>query len=189
LNICFGGNKKVQLPWGCRPPKSKPSKPSKPSTSSVAPVVPSAYPYVVSSVLADGNVTISTSMVTPSATLPASSAAAPSPSTGSEDPYINPVCAGSAYQVQYLDYKLVAPNGYWMGQTVGSATQDGSYMTYTLANTVDECLKACDGIEGCVFVSRNLQYNLESIANLLRSTRTTTPTTRRTTSPSTLPES
>ena len=36
--------------------------------------------------------------------------------------------------------------------TVGSATQDASYMTYTLATTVDDCLSACDQIEGCVFV-------------------------------------
>ena len=166
MNICFGGNKKVQLPWGCRPPKSRPSKPSKPSAGSgPAPGPPSAYPSAVTSVLADGNVTISTTMVTPSATAPASSAAAPSPSSGSDDPYANPVCAGSAYQVQYLDYKLVAPNGYWMGQTVGSATQDGSYMTYTLANTVDECLKACDGIEGCVFV--NTYYDTNDEENYL----------------------
>lgn len=164
MNICFGGNKKVQLPWGCRPPKSKPSKPSKPSTSSVAPI-PSAYPSVVTSVLTDGNVTTSTTMITPSATVPASSAVSPSPSAGSDDPYVNPVCAGSAYQVQYLDYKLVAPNGYWMGQTVGSATQDGSYMTYTLANTVDECLKACDGIEGCTFV--NTYYDTNDEENYL----------------------
>ena len=140
--------------------------PSKPSAGpGPAPGPPSAYPSAVTSVLADGNVTISTTMVTPSATAPASSAAAPSPSSGSEDPYQNPVCAGSAYQVQYLDYKLVAPNGYWMGQTVGSATQDGSYMTYTLANTVDECLKACDGIEGCVFV--NTYYDTNDEENYL----------------------
>lgn len=26
-------------------------------------------------------------------------------------------------------------------------------MTYTLANTVSDCLAACDNIEGCVFVN------------------------------------
>ena len=153
MNICTIGNKRTQLPWGCRPPKSKPSKP-KPSAapSSVQPSV-APVPSVVTSVLADGNVTTSTTLIVPSATEPASSAVSPSPSAGSDDPYANPVCA-STYQVQYLDYKIVAPNGYWMGQTVGAAPQDASYMTYTLANTVDECLKACDGIEGCTFVSR-----------------------------------
>jgi hypothetical protein len=95
--------------------------------------------------------------VSPSATVPASSAPAPS---ASDDPYANPVC-DLTYQVQYLDYKIVAPNGYWMGQTVGAATQDASYMTYTLANTVDDCLRACDQIEGCKFVNTYYDTNDE----------------------------
>jgi hypothetical protein len=99
-------------------------------------------------------------MVTPTVTLSASSAASPSASAGSDDPYVNPVC-DLTYQVQYLDYKIVAPNGYWMGQTVGAATQDSSYMTYTLASTVDDCLRACDGIEGCVFVNTYYDTNAE----------------------------
>jgi len=70
----------------------------------------------------------------------------------------HPVCELN-YQVQYLDYKIVAPNGYWQGQTVGSATQDPSYMTYTLAKNVDDCLKACDGIEGCKFVNTYYDTN------------------------------
>jgi hypothetical protein len=112
----------------------------------------------VTSVLDDGSVTTSTTLVIPSASATSdSSAAAPSPSADS-DPYANPIC-NSKYQVQYLDYKIVAPNGYWMGQTVGSATQDSSYMTYTLANTVEECLKACDGIEGCTFVNTYYDFN------------------------------
>jgi hypothetical protein len=96
LNICFGGNKFTNLPWGCKPPKS-------------------------------GN---------------------------------HPVCERN-YQVQYQDYKIVAPNGHWEGQTVGSATQDPSYMTYTLATNVDDCLKACDGIEGCKFVNTYYDTNAE----------------------------
>jgi hypothetical protein len=144
LNICYGGNKKVQLPWGCRPPKSRPSKPkpsAKPSTSAASSAAASSAAASSSAAGA------SSAVASPSATT--SSAAAPSPS---DDPYENPVC-DLTYQVQYLDYKIVAPNGYWMGQTVGSATQDSSYMTYTLANTVDDCLRACDQIEGCTFVN------------------------------------
>ena len=97
LNICFGGNKFTNLPWGCKPPTS------------------------------GGN---------------------------------QPVC-DLTYQVQYVDYKIVAPNGHLQGQTVGSATQDPSYMTYTLANTVDDCLRACDGIEGCKFVNTYYDTNAD----------------------------
>lgn len=43
--------------------------------------------------------------------------------------------------------------------TVGAATQDASYITYTLATSVDDCLAACDGIESCVFV--NSYYDVE----------------------------
>ena len=53
----------------------------------------------------------------------------------------------------------MAPNGYWYNQTVGAAIQDGSYMTYTLATTVDECLAACDKIDGCVFVNTYYDVN------------------------------
>ena len=59
----------------------------------------------------------------------------------------------------YQNYTLVAPNGYWYGQTVGAATQDASYMTYTLALSVSDCLAACDQIEGCVFVNSYYDEN------------------------------
>lgn len=95
----------------------------------------------------------------PSATVdPSAIVPSPSPSAVDTDPYADPVCK-STYQVQYEDYKIVAPNGYWMGQTVGAAPRDDSYMTYTLADTVDQCLKACDGIEGCVFVNTYYDFN------------------------------
>ncbi len=46
----------------------------------------------------------------------------------------------------YQNYTRVAPDGYWYGQTVGAATQDPSYMTYTLATSVDDCFAACDQV-------------------------------------------
>lgn len=173
LNICGSGNKRKQLPWGCRPPHSRPRPNPKPSAvkpSGAASPSVTVVPSVVSSVLAGGNVTTSTTMissvveVSPSATIDASSAAAPSASAVDTDPYADPICK-SHYQVTYENYTLVAPNGWWYGQTVGSATQDDSYMTYTLADTVEQCMAACDQIEGCVFT--NTYYDTEEDEELL----------------------
>lgn len=95
----------------------------------------------------------SSAQVSPSAT-----SAAPPATTTTVDPTQYPVCQNN-YQVQYQNYTIVAPNGYWYGQTVGAALQDASYMTYTLANTVSDCLAACDNIEGCVFVNTYYDVN------------------------------
>jgi len=89
-----------------------------------------------------------------------SSAAAVASSAAAVDPLSYPVCE-MTYQVTYTNYTMVAPNGVWSGMTVGSATQDSSYMTYTLANTVDDCLAACDQIEGCVFVNTYYDVNAQ----------------------------
>lgn len=87
--------------------------------------------------------------------MPTSTSVAPVPSpspSADPNPYEDPVCQGN-YQTTYLNYTVVAPNGYWYGQTVGAATQDPSYLTYTLATNVADCLDACTKIDKCVFVN------------------------------------
>lgn len=87
-----------------------------------------------------------------------SSAAASASASADPNPLANPVCE-LQYQATYLNYTVVAPNGYWTGQTVGAAAQDASYMTYTLATSVDDCLNACSQISGCVFVNTYYDTN------------------------------
>lgn len=75
------------------------------------------------------------------------------PSVPSDDPYKDPVCS-STYQQMYDNYQTVAPHGIWAGQLTGASTQDNeNYMSFTLATNPLDCLKACDEMEGCVFVS------------------------------------
>ncbi|WVR03137.1 hypothetical protein IAU60_000127 [Kwoniella sp. DSM 27419] len=166
-NVCNGGNKKTRLPWGCNPPhrhRPQPPKPSpaKPCTTTSAAASPAASSAVASSAVSSAAASPSdaASSAASSDAGTATSSAAPATNTDvvDPDPTSDPVCELS-YQVQYTNYTLVAPNGVWTGMTVGAATQDASYMTYTLATSVDDCLNACDQIEGCVFVNTYIDRN------------------------------
>lgn len=104
LKICKGGNKGT-LPRGCRPPHSGNHGNHGGSATSAA-AAPSA----------PANGTLPNASNAASASPSAAAPAGPDP-----NPTLDPVCQGT-YQAQYLDYKIVAPNGYWMGQTVGSVS-------------------------------------------------------------------
>jgi hypothetical protein len=70
------------------------------------------------------------------------------------------------YQQTYDNFTLTPANGVWAGMPgMGAAAQDASYMTYTLATSIDDCLTACDQIEGCVFV--NTYYDVNEQENYL----------------------
>ena len=87
-----------------------------------------------------------------------SSAAPAATSAAPVDPIQYPVC-NQKYQVTYTNFTLIPTDGYWVGKRVGAATQDDSYMTYTLADSPESCLTACDNIEGCVFVNSYIDRN------------------------------
>ncbi|PWN51512.1 hypothetical protein IE53DRAFT_304554, partial [Violaceomyces palustris] len=80
----------------------------------------------------------------------------PSPLPGGCNPPSNggggPVCK-DGFQLTYSDYKTVATSGVYQGKTVGAAASDPSYLTYGLTKTIDDCLDACDAVQGCVFVN------------------------------------
>ncbi|KAL7420360.1 hypothetical protein Q5752_005330 [Cryptotrichosporon argae] len=126
------------------------------SVSAAASSAVSAAGSAVSSAAVSSAAAVVTSAVS-SAAASTVSAAAAATTTIATDPSTAPLCEVD-FQVQYLNYTTVVPNGVWTGLTMGAAAQDASYMTYTLANTVDDCLAACDDIEGCVFV--NTYYDL-----------------------------
>ncbi|WRT63259.1 uncharacterized protein IL334_000162 [Kwoniella shivajii] len=172
-NVCNGGNKKTNLPKKCNPPHKFPwgystpktstsssaAKASATSSSAAAPVASSA-----SSSAAGAASSAAASPAASSADSATPASAAPSASASAVDPLSYPVCDLS-YQVQYQNYTRVAANGVWAGLTMGAAAQDASYMTYTLSTSVDDCLAACDQIEGCVFV--NTYYDVNEEENYL----------------------
>ncbi|WWC57638.1 uncharacterized protein I303_100170 [Kwoniella dejecticola CBS 10117] len=173
-----------KFPWGYYNPKTSSAAPAKSSTSSAAPAKSSAAAPVASSsaaaVSSAASAAASSAAASPAASsadsssaassaaavassdaaTPASASSSASPSPSAVDPLSYPVCE-TTYQVTYTNYTLVAPNGVWTGLTVGAATQDASYMTYTLATSVDDCLAACDQIEGCVFVNTYYDVNAQ----------------------------
>ncbi|OCF34829.1 hypothetical protein I317_04029 [Kwoniella heveanensis CBS 569] len=176
-NVCNGGNKKSNLPKKCNPPHrgrktttAAAATSTKAAASSAAPAassaaVSSAAGSSASSAAGSSASSAADSAVTGAVTAPVTatvtSSAATSTATGTDpNPYADPVCELS-YQVQYTNYTRVAANGVWMGLTMGAAAQDASYMTYTLSTSVDDCLTACDQIEGCVFVNTYYDYNEE----------------------------
>ncbi|TYJ53711.1 hypothetical protein B9479_005678 [Cryptococcus floricola] len=163
-NVCKGGNKKTSLPKNCNPPH----KHSKGTTSSAGKTSTSATNKAAVSSTAASSVAVTTTTTGTTDFVPVSSTftsvAAASSTAAVVDPLSDPVCE-LTYQVQYSNYTLVAANGVWAGLTVGAATQDASYMTYTLATSVDDCLAACDQIEGCVFV--NTYYDVNEEENYL----------------------
>ncbi|WWD22728.1 hypothetical protein CI109_107221 [Kwoniella shandongensis] len=171
--VCKGGNKHTKLPKGCNPPHRKGGKGGKGKTTTAAPAATSQAAPAASSAAASSASAVSSAAAVPSADAASSDAAssvadastvtsaAPAASSAAAiDPLDDPVCELN-YQVTYQNYTMVAPNGVWAGLTVGSATQDASYMTYTLATSVDDCLRACDQIEGCVFVNSYFDRNDE----------------------------
>ncbi|WVQ81685.1 hypothetical protein IAT38_003810 [Cryptococcus sp. DSM 104549] len=151
-NVCKGGNKKASLAKSCNPPHKHKS-----TTTSTSIKASSTSSAVTSSAAVVANTTTVASTST-------STTSAASASSTVTDPLSDPVC-DLTYQVTYTNYTLVAANGVWAGLTVGAATQDASYMTYTLATSVDDCLRACDQIEGCVFV--NTYYDVNEEENYL----------------------
>ncbi|WVF66598.1 hypothetical protein IAT40_001338 [Kwoniella sp. CBS 6097] len=185
-NVCNGGNKKSNLPKKCNPPhrgrKTTAAAPAATSTkaaassaaassaaaSSAAPAVSSGAASSAGDAASASSAVASSaadSAITAPVTASVTSSAATSTATGTDpNPYADPVCELS-YQVQYTNYTRVAANGVWMGLTMGAATQDASYMTYTLSTSVDDCLNACDQIEGCVFV--NTYYDVNEEENYL----------------------
>ncbi|WVQ72978.1 hypothetical protein IAR50_002541 [Cryptococcus sp. DSM 104548] len=163
-NVCKGGNKKASLPKNCNPPH----KHSKTTTSAgKTSAAVSSTKATVSTAASSGAVSSLATNSTTTDFVPVSSTSTDVAATSTAAvvaPLSDPVCE-STYQVTYTNYTLVAPNGVWSGLTVGAATQDASYMTYTLATSVDDCLAACDQIEGCVFV--NTYYDVNEQENYL----------------------
>ncbi|WWC90149.1 uncharacterized protein L201_005082 [Kwoniella dendrophila CBS 6074] len=179
-----------KFPWGYKAPTTSSAAPAKtsavassaaaPAQSSAATSSASSAAGAVSSAAASSASSAAASDASSAAASPAVSSAAavsadPSPVAASSaaaspsasaviDPLSYPVCE-TTYQVQYQNYTRVAANGVWMGLTMGAATQDASYMTYTLSTSVDDCLAACDKIEGCVFV--NTYYDVNEEENYL----------------------
>ncbi|KAK8844718.1 hypothetical protein IAR55_006568 [Kwoniella newhampshirensis] len=171
-NVCKGGNRHTNLPKKCNPPhrwggkgnKGPTSTSTKAATSTVVPAASSAAASSAAAASAVDSAVTDATTSTDSTTVTSAAPAASSAPVLVVDPLSDPVCDLS-YQVTYLNYTMVAPNGVWAGLTVGSATQDASYMTYTLATSVDDCLRACDQIEGCTFV--NTYYDVNEEENYL----------------------
>ncbi|WVW81319.1 hypothetical protein I302_103310 [Kwoniella bestiolae CBS 10118] len=193
-NVCNGGNKKTNLPKKCNPPHKFPWGYKSPtvSSSSAAPAKSSAAASSAAAASPSASGAASSAVASPAASSAAASSAAASPAASSDaaassaaassdaatpasaapsasasavvDPLSYPVCE-TTYQVTYQNYTRVAANGVWMGLTMGAAAQDASYMTYTLSTSVDDCLAACDQIEGCVFV--NTYYDVNEEENYL----------------------
>ncbi|WVQ94210.1 hypothetical protein IAU59_001288 [Kwoniella sp. CBS 9459] len=171
-NVCNGGNRKSNLPKKCNPPhrgRKTTTVAAATSTKAAASSAAAVSSAAVSSAAGAASSAVASSAADPAITAPvtasATSSAAGSSATGTDpNPYADPVCELS-YQVQYQNYTRVAANGVWMGLTMGAATQDASYMTYTLSTSVDDCLRACDQIEGCVFV--NTYYDVNEEENYL----------------------
>ena len=129
------------------------------AASSAAPSDPASSAAASSAAPSDPASSAAASSAAPSdSPSPVSSAAPVQTSSVAVDPTQYPVCAG-AYQQTYKNYTLVVPNGVWTGQVRGAATNDASYMTYTLAASPSDCLTACDQIEGCVFVNSYIDRN------------------------------
>ncbi|KAK4686554.1 hypothetical protein P7C73_g3571, partial [Tremellales sp. Uapishka_1] len=164
LDVCNGGNKGARLPKNCRPPHrhhGQTSTSTTPASTSTSVIVTSSSAAVSSSSAAGSSSAVSSSSAAASPTVVSSAAASPSASSASTsvvDPTADPVCE-LTYQETFDNYTLVAPNGVWTGMTVGAAVQDASYMTYTLSDTIDNCLQACSQIEGCVFVNTYYDVN------------------------------
>lgn len=140
------------------------------ATSTVTSVVPTS---TVQTTVVDGVTTTSTSVgsstmttvITDAATATAVPTAGSSTSstdgastTSSSAPVIptgpvqNGVCNNN-YQLTFANYTTVAETGVYQGQVVGAAIIAGTYMTYGLAKTPQDCLTVCDQTAGCVFVN------------------------------------
>ncbi|WVQ64354.1 hypothetical protein V866_004402 [Kwoniella sp. B9012] len=175
-----------KFPWGYTAPKASSTSSAAPkSTSSAAASKSSAAASAASSAVASSiassaaaspaassDAAASSAAASPVASSAAASSDAATPASAAAsasasavvDPLSYPVCE-TTYQVTYQNYTRVAANGVWMGLTMGAAAQDASYMTYTLSTSVDDCLAACDQIEGCVFV--NTYYDVNEEENYL----------------------
>ena len=131
--VCNGGNPFGNLPSTCKPPLIWKPWHGKTTTTSCK---SSTAPTVVPTATVTATVTVTTDVPTTTTT------------TGGA---MVPECTGTGntYQVIFEDYKTNATSGVYTGQVVGAATQDDSYITFGMVDSVDDCFTMCDGINGC----------------------------------------
>lgn len=145
--VCNGGNSPGKIPKGCKPPTTwvpwgphTKTKTTKSCSTGFATVTVTATTTATTTVP-----TTTTEVVTTTATVTDGGAAQPICTTDAN---------GDTYQTLFTNYTTTPTSGVYAGQTVGAATIDNdNYLTYGLADTVEQCLELCDQTNSCVFVN------------------------------------